>query len=125
MNTPENFHYTKDHEWLKLEGNEALIGITDYAQTELGDIIFAELPAVGAILEKNAAFGTVEAVKAVSEVFMPVSGEVIAVNAEVTDKPEVINQDPYGAGWMIRVRLTKPEEVAELMDAAAYTAFIQ
>ncbi|NLT03185.1 MAG: glycine cleavage system protein GcvH [Bacteroidales bacterium] len=125
MNTPENFHYTKDHEWLKLEGNEAIIGITDYAQTELGDIIFAELPAVGAILEKNAAFGTVEAVKAVSEVFMPVSGEVIAVNAEVTDKPEVINQDPYGAGWMIRVRLTKPEEVAELMDAAAYTAFIQ
>src|SRR5574344_2017206 len=114
MNTPENFHYTKDHEWLKLEGNEAIIGITDYAQTELGDIIFAELPAVGAILEKNAAFGTVEAVKAVSEVFMPVSGEVIAVNAEVTDKPEVINQDPYGAGWMIRVRLTKPEEVAEL-----------
>lgn len=125
MNTPENFHYTKDHEWLKLEGNEAIIGITDYAQTELGDIIFAELPAVGAILEKNAAFGTVEAVKAVSEVFMPVSGEVIAVNAEVTDKPEVINQDPYGAGWMICVRLTKPEEVAELMDAAAYTAFIQ
>lgn len=125
MNTPENFHYTKDHEWLKLEGNEALIGITDYAQTELGDIIFAELPAVGAILEKNAAFGTVEAVKAVSEVFMPVSGEVIAINTEVSDKPEVINQDPYGAGWMIRVRLTKPEEVAELMDAAAYTAFIQ
>jgi len=125
MNTPENFHYTKDHEWLKLEGNEALIGITDYAQTELGDIIFAELPAVGSILEKNAAFGTVEAVKAVSEVFMPVSGEVIAVNTEVADKPEVINQDPYGAGWMIRVRLTKPEEVAELMDAAAYTAFIQ
>ena len=108
MNTPENFHYTKDHEWLKLEGNEALIGITDYAQTELGDIIFAELSAVGAILEKNAAFGTVEAVKAVSEVFMPVSGEVIAVNTEVADKPEVINQDPYGAGWMIRVRLTKP-----------------
>lgn len=125
MNTPENFHYTKDHEWLKLEGNEALIGITDYAQTELGDIIFAELPAVGAILEKNAAFGTVEAVKAVSEVFMPVSGEVIAINTEVSDKPEVINQDPYGAGWMIRVRLTKPEEVSELMDAAAYTAFIQ
>lgn len=125
MNTPEQLRYTKDHEWLKLEGNEALIGITDYAQTELGDIIFAELPAVGIIIDKNDPFGTVEAVKAVSEVFMPVTGEILAVNKDLADKPEVVNQDPYGAGWMIRIRLTKPEELEGMMDAAAYTAFIQ
>lgn len=125
MNTPEQLFYTKNHEWLKLEGNQALIGITDYAQTELGDIIFIELPATGIVIDKNDPFGTVEAVKAVSEVFMPVSGEIIEVNTVLTEKPEVINQDPYGEGWMIRVRLTKPEDVKALMDAAAYAAFIQ
>lgn len=125
MKTPTTLRYTKDHEWLKLEGAEALVGITDYAQTELGDIIFVELPAVGASFDKGATFGTVEAVKAVSDIFIPVSGEVVAVNTEVTDKPELINQDPYGAGWLIRVRLTKPEEVDALMDAAAYEAFIK
>lgn len=125
MNTPEQLRYTKDHEWLKVEGDEALIGITDYAQSELGDIIFAELPAIGVMIDKNDPFGTVEAVKAVSEVFMPVTGIILAVNEEVTEKAEIINQDPYGAGWMLRVKLAKPEEVNDLMDATAYAAFIQ
>jgi glycine cleavage system H protein len=125
MNIPESLVYTKDHEWLKCEGNEALIGITDYAQSELGDIIFAEMPSVGDIFEKDAAFGTVEAVKAVSEVFIPVSGEVIDVNADLSDKPEMINEDPYGAGWMVRIRMSNPAEVEGLMNADAYSQFIQ
>lgn len=125
MNIPTELVYTKDHEWLKCEGNEALIGITDYAQSELGDIIFAEMPSVGDAFEKETAFGTVEAVKAVSEVFLPVAGEVIAVNTELSDKPELINEDPYGAGWMIRIRLVNPADVDGLMDADAYNQFIQ
>lgn len=125
MNIPEELLYSNDHEWLKCEGNEALIGITDYAQSELGDIIFAEMPSVGDVFVKEAAFGTVEAVKAVSEVFLPVSGEVIDVNMELSDKPELINEDPYGAGWMVRIRLTNPADVEGLMNAAAYNQFIQ
>jgi len=125
MNIPEELLYTKDHEWLKCVGDEALIGITDYAQSELGDIIFAEMPAIGDAFDKDAAFGTVEAVKAVSEVFLPIAGEVIDVNAELSDKPELINEDPYGAGWMIRLRLKNPADVEGLMDAAAYNQFIQ
>ncbi|MDP4278490.1 MAG: glycine cleavage system protein GcvH [Bacteroidota bacterium] len=125
MNIPENLHFTKDHEWLKIEGGEALIGITDYAQSELGDIIYAEFAEVGEQREKGQAFGTVEAVKAVSEVFMPVSGEITAVNTELTDKPELINQEPYGAGWMVRIHLSDPSDLEQLMDAAAYSAFIQ
>lgn len=125
MNIPESLLYTKDHEWLKCEGNEALIGITDYAQSELGDIIFAEMPSVGDAFENEAAFGTVEAVKAVSEVFIPLAGEVIDVNAELSDKPELINEDPYGAGWMIRIRMSNPADVEGLMKADAYSQFIQ
>jgi glycine cleavage system H protein len=125
MNIPESLLYTKDHEWLKCEGNEALIGITDYAQSELGDIIFAEMPSVGDTFEKEAAFGTVEAVKAVSEVFIPISGEVIDVNTELSDKPELINEDPYGAGWMIRIRMKNPADMEGLMNAASYNQFIQ
>jgi len=125
MNIPEKLLYTKDHEWLKCEGDEALIGITDYAQSELGDIIFAEMPSIGDAFDKEVAFGTVEAVKAVSEVFLPVAGEVIDVNADLTDKPELINEDPYGAGWMVRLRLKNPADVEGLMDAAAYNQFIQ
>lgn len=125
MNIPESLFYTKDHEWLKCEGNEALVGITDYAQSELGDLIFAELPSVGDAFEMDATFGTVEAVKAVSEVFLPISGEVIAVNAELSDKPELINEDPYGAGWMVRIRMSNPAELDGLMNAEAYGQFIQ
>lgn len=125
MIIPEELLYTKDHEWLKCEGNEAVIGITDYAQSELGDIIFAEMPSVGDAFEKEAAFGTVEAVKAVSEVFLPVAGDVIDVNASLSDKPELINEEPYGAGWMIRVRLKNLADLEGLMDAAAYNQFIQ
>lgn len=125
MNIPESLFYTKDHEWLKCEGNEALVGITDYAQSELGDLIFTELPSVGDAFEKDATFGTVEAVKAVSEVFLPISGEVIAVNAELSDKPELINEDPYGAGWMVRIRMSNPAELDGLMNAEAYGQFIQ
>jgi glycine cleavage system H protein len=125
MNIPESLVYTKDHEWLKCEGNEALIGITDYAQSELGDIIFAEMPSVGDTFEKDTPFGTVEAVKAVSEVFIPISGEVIEVNANLSDKPELINEDPYGAGWMIRIRMNNPADVEGLMNAEAYSQFIQ
>ncbi len=125
MNIPEELLYTKDHEWLKREGDEALIGITDYAQSELGDIIFSEMPSVGDSFEKEAAFGTVEAVKAVSDVFIPVSGEIVEVNSALSDKPELINEDPYGAGWMIRLRLKNLEELHELMNADDYRQFIQ
>jgi glycine cleavage system H protein len=117
MNFPDNFRYTKDHEWLLLQGDEALVGISDYAQSELGDLIFTEFASVGEQLQQGETFGSVEAVKAVSDVFMPVSGEILEINAKLTDNPELINQDPYGEGWMIRIRLLEPEEVDELMDA--------
>jgi len=125
MNIPENLKYTKDHEWLKIEGEEALIGITDYAQSELGDIIFSEFVSIGTALDAVASFGTIEAVKAVSEVYMPVSGKLIEVNTKLADKPELINEDPYGAGWMIRIKLSNVAEIEQLMDAAAYAQFIQ
>jgi glycine cleavage system H protein len=125
MIIPENFHFTKDHEWINIKGSEALVGITDYAQSELGDIIYSEFAQVGEQRDAAAAFGTIEAVKAVSEVFMPVSGEILEVNAQLADKPELINEDPYEAGWMIRIKLLNPSEVTHLMDAAAYTTFIQ
>jgi glycine cleavage system H protein len=125
MNFPDNFRYTKDHEWLLLQGDEALVGISDYAQSELGDIIFTEFASVGEQLQQGETFGSVEAVKAVSDVFMPVSGEILEINAKLTDNPELINQDPYGEGWMIRIRLLEPEEVDELMDATTYRQLIQ
>ena len=125
MNVPANLLFTTDHEWIKIEGSEALIGITDYAQTELGEIVFVELPAVGDAIAIEKTFGTVEAVKAVSDLFMPVSGEVLDINALLEDKPELINEDPYGEGWMIRIKLNNPAEVEHLLSADAYSALIQ
>jgi glycine cleavage system H protein len=123
--TIENYLFTKDHEWIRVEGNEAVIGISDYAQSELGEIVFVELPPIGDKYEKEAVFGTVEAVKAVSDLFLPVSGEVIAVNTELESKPELINDEPYGAGWMIRIKITDAAEIGALMNAEAYEAFIK
>jgi glycine cleavage system H protein len=125
MNFPDNFRYTKDHEWLLLQGDEALVGISDFAQSELGDIIFTEFVSIGEKRQQGEPFGSVEAVKAVSDVFMPVSGEILEINSKLVDNPELINQDPYGEGWMIRIRLLAPEEVDDLMDAASYRQLIQ
>lgn len=124
MNVPSNLRYTKDHEWLKLEGDVAVIGITDYAQHELGDIVFIEVETVGETLDRHETFGTIEAVKTVSDMFMPVAGEVVAFNEELTSAPEAINQDPYGNGWVIKVKMTDPAQVEELLDATAYSALI-
>jgi glycine cleavage system H protein len=125
MNVPENLKYTKDHEWLKVEGNEALVGITDYAQHELGDIVYIEVETTGEILGKGEAFGTIEAVKTVSDMFMPVGGEVLAYNEVLTTNPETLNKDPYGEGWVIKIRISNPDEVGTLLDAAAYSKQIQ
>jgi len=125
MNVPANLKYTKDHEWLKVDGEFALIGVTDFAQHELGDIVFVEVETVGETLGKHESFGTIEAVKTVSEIFMPVSGEILEFNDELTTTPEVINQDPYEKGWMIKIRITNPGEIAELLDAEHYQALLQ
>jgi glycine cleavage system H protein len=124
MKVPENLRYTKDHEWLKTEGDEALVGISDYAQHELGDIVFIEVETVGEILQKGESFGTIEAVKTVSDMYMPVGGEVIAFNELLTTKPEILNQDPYGEGWVVRIKISNPEEVGQLLSAADYSAQI-
>ena len=124
MNVPANLKYTKDHEWLKTEGDVAWIGISDFAQHELGDIVFIEVETVGESLEKHESFGTIEAVKTVSDIFMPVSGEILEFNEALTTQPETINKDPYDKGWIVKIRMTRPEEVAELMDATAYGAMI-
>lgn len=117
---PADLRYTKDHEWIRVEGDEAVVGITQYAADQLGDIVFVELPDAGRSLEQHATFGVVESVKAVSDLFAPIAGEVTATNDELGGTPEVVNSDPYGAGWMLRVKLANPEEVDGLMDAAAY-----
>jgi glycine cleavage system H protein len=121
---PSDYLYTKDHEWIKLDGQVGTIGITDYAQAELGDVVFVELPKAGTQVKAGQSFGTVESVKAVSEIFSPVSGEVVETNAALADAPEKINQDPHGAAWLVKVRLADPKEVSGLMDAAAYQAYI-
>ena len=121
---PPDLRYTKDHEWVRVEGDEATVGITEYASGQLGDIVFVELPDAGRTLEQFATFGVVESVKAVSDLFAPVSGEVLATNEALTGSPELVNADPHGGGWMIRVKLAKPEEVDVLLDAAAYDALI-
>jgi glycine cleavage system H protein len=121
---PKEFRYSKDHEWLKVEGDRGTIGITDYAQKQLGDVVFVELPEVGRALKAGEVFGTVESVKAVSELFSPVAGEVVEVNAALGHKPETINSDPHGAAWMIKVRITDAAGVRGLMDVAAYEAFV-
>ena len=125
MNVPSNLLFTKDHEWIKIEGEEALIGITDYAQSELGEIVYVELPSVGDSIAIEKTFGTVEAVKAVSDLFMPVSGEVLNTNPLLEEKPELINEDPYGEGWMIRIKLNNPADIDSLLSAEAYTQHIQ
>lgn len=122
MNFPAELRYTKDHEWIKMEGNVATIGITDFAQRELGDIVYVEVETVGQALEAGAVFGTVEAVKTVSDLFLPISGTITEFNAELNGSPESVNTDPYGAGWMIKMTVSNPADVEELMDAAAYEA---
>jgi glycine cleavage system H protein len=121
---PENFRYTKEHEWVLVEGDTAMIGISDHAQQELGDIVYVDLPKVGAKLEQGASFGSVESVKAVSDVYAPVSGEVIEINATLADTPESLNQDPHGAAWLVKLKLSNPAEVAGLMSAADYLAYV-
>ena len=123
MAYPANFRYTKQHEWADVKGDVATIGITDYAQHELGDVVFAELPKVGAKVEAGKSFGTVESVKAVSDIFAPVSGEVTAVNDLLTTSPEKLNEDPHGAAWLFKVKLSAPDETKELMSGADYGAF--
>lgn len=122
MNTPTNLKYSKDHEWVKVEGNIATIGITDFAQSQLGDIVFVDIQTEGEELEAGEVFGAIEAVKTVADGLMPVSGKVIEVNADLEGAPESVNSDPYGAGWMIKVEMSNPAEYDELLDAAAYEA---
>jgi glycine cleavage system H protein len=122
---PDSLRYTKDHEWIRVEGDKGVIGITDYAQNQLGDVVFLELPETGRTLAAGQSFGTVESVKAVSELFAPVSGDVVEINAALVSAPEALNSDPYGQGWMMVVKLADPGQAARLMDAAAYAAFVQ
>jgi len=122
MNFPANLRYTKDHEWIKLDGNVATIGITDYAQRELGDIVYVEVETVGKSLKAGEIFGTVEAVKTVSDLFLPVDGTITELNAALANSPESVNSDPYGEGWMIKMTVNNPADVQALMDAASYDA---
>ena len=124
MEFPEDLHYTPEHEWLRVEGNEGLVGITDFAQDALGDVVFVELPPVGATFAQGQAFGVVESNKTVSDLFAPVAGRVAAVNHALRDEPERVNTDPYGAGWMIRLLLTDRDQVSRLLDADAYRTFV-
>ena len=124
MGYPAQFRYSKDHEWIEVKGDVATVGITDYAQHELGDVVFVELPAVGAKVTTGKTFGSVESVKAVSEIYAPAGGEVTEANGALVKQPEAINTDPHGNGWLIKVKLTNPAEVGALMDAAAYEAYI-
>jgi glycine cleavage system H protein len=124
MEFPDDLHYTKEHEWLRVEGNEGVVGITDFAQDALGDVVFVELPTVGATLLQGQTFGVVESNKTVSDLFAPVSGRVTAVNHALRDEPERVNRDPYSEGWMVRLALTRPDEVEELLDADGYRAFV-
>lgn len=124
MNFPANLKYTKDHEWIRVEGNTGWIGITEYAQGELGDVVFVELPAVGSKLETGKSFGTIEAVKAVSDLYAPVAGEVTELNKEVQDSPELVNKEPYERGWMIKITIANPGEVNSLLDAESYRKLI-
>jgi glycine cleavage system H protein len=121
---PSNFRYTKEHEWVNASGGSATIGITNHAQEELGDVVFVELPKVGAQIKAGQSLGTIESVKAVSEIYAPVSGEVIEVNPALASAPEKVNKDPHGEAWLIKVKLAKPAELAALLDAAAYEKFI-
>ena len=120
MNFPENLRYTKDHEWVRVEGDEAIVGITDFAQRELGDIVYVEVETVGQDLEAGSVFGTVEAVKTVSDLYLPLAGNITEVNPNLNNSPELVNSDPYGEGWMVKMKLKNAADVDTLMDAAAY-----
>lgn len=124
MNIPSNLRYTKDHEWIRVEGNEAFVGITDYAQSELGEIVFVDITTQGETVGKDETFGSVEAVKTVSDLNMPVTGTVLEVNDAINDQPELVNNDPYGEGWMIKISIADAAELDDLLDAAGYQAFI-
>jgi len=121
---PNDLHYTKDHEWVRVDGDEATVGITQYAADQLGDIVFVELPDDGRALESSKAFGVVESVKAVSDLFAPVAGEVVATNPALASQSELVNSDPYGEGWMVRIKMTDPTEVDDLLDGDAYDALV-
>jgi len=124
MNVPAELLYTKDHEWIRVEGDTGYIGVTDFAQGELGDIVFVEIETVGETLKKEEVFGTIEAVKTVSDMFMPVGGEILEMNPDLENSPDVVNKDPYGKGWMIKIRLTNPAELSELLSPEKYTAIL-
>ncbi len=124
MNFPDNLKYTKDHEWILIEGDTGTVGITDYAQGELGDIVFVELPENGKVLGQGDSFGSIEAVKAVSDLYAPVSGSIIDSNKNLEKEAEVVNKDPYGNGWMIKLKMTKTEELSSLLDADSYRALV-
>jgi glycine cleavage system H protein len=121
MNVPANLFYTKDHEWLRVEGNIGYVGVTDFAQGELGDVVFIEIETVGETLKKEEVFGTIEAVKTVSDMFMPIGGEILEFNPALEATPEVVNKDPYGKGWMVKIKITNPDEIKELLSPEAYT----
>ncbi len=125
MNFPDNLKYTAEHEWVKIEGDTAIVGITDFAQGELGDIVFVEVETVGEELDQNDVFGTIEAVKTVSDLFLPVSGEIIAFNHSLEDSPEAINQDPYGDGWIIKIKMSEPNQHKALMDVDSYKSIAE
>ncbi len=124
MNFPEHLKYTKDHEWIHVEGTTGTIGITDHAQSELGDVVFVELPSVGKVLKQHDSFGTIEAVKAVSDLYSPVSGTVAGINKDLQDSPEIVNSDPYGKGWMVKITLANTADLAGLMSAEQYKALV-
>ena len=124
MEVKENLSYTNDHEWIKIEGNTASVGITDFAQSELGDIVFIEVETIGEILNKNEVFGTVEAVKTVSDLFIPVSGKVLEFNNALEDNPELVNDSPYGDGWIVKIEITNTDEISDLLDSEAYKSLI-
>ncbi len=121
---PDNFCYTKEHEWLMVQGDHGVMGITDHAQNELGDIVYVDLPKVGAVVEQGKTLGSVESVKAVSDIYAPVSGEIIEVNEALASAPETLNQDPHGAGWLVKLRLTAPDELKQLLTAAEYQEYL-
>jgi glycine cleavage system H protein len=124
MNAPTNCKFSKDHEWIKLDGDVAIVGISEFAQGELGDIVFIEVETVGENIEKDGVFGSVEAVKTVSDLFMPVAGEVLEFNENLNNNPELVNSDPYGEGWIVKVKVSNPGQLSALMDSEAYLAFI-
>lgn len=124
MNTPANLRYTREHEWIRVQGNEAFVGITDYAQSELGEIVFVDVNTVGETVAQNEVFGSVEAVKTVSDLNMPVTGEVLEFNEALNDQPELVNNDPYGEGWMVKITVSDPAELDTLLDAPAYEQLI-